>query len=184
MNEIEPIEEFGWRIFREHTHWLAEKNKKEWDPPTVIRPIAGEFRSWHTLELKDDHTARWTYLDITSLKIVPESGKFVSVAIGSTHCLCLRDDGAIECWAWEMTVPWNDWKKCPCKLNSVARPQKRKFIDIAGGKDFSMGLRNDGIIEVWGSVNKIIEGKYIAINAHDTNAWGIMRNGTSEILDL
>ena len=131
---------------------------------------------WHTVGLEEDGTVE-CWGDITANEgpcEVPDS-IFTHVCSGSFHALGLRQDGTVECWGTNVygqcnapdlvftqvaagCIPLLGLSSGKSHVGEIITsatntPEGESFTEVTAGQTFSIGLREDGSIKIWGALN-------------------------------
>jgi alpha-tubulin suppressor-like RCC1 family protein len=89
----------------------------------------------------------------------------IAIAAGSNHSLALKNDGTV--WAWGSNE-YGEFGNGTDHNHSAVPVQVSNLsgvVAIAGGRSFSMALKNDGTVWAWGDNNRGVLG-----NGTDTNS--------------
>jgi alpha-tubulin suppressor-like RCC1 family protein len=120
----------------------------------VVAVAAGHEAFSPILALRSDGTvAKWT--TGAQEQVPAEATNVVGIAAGAGHSLALRKDGTVVGWGsnqfGEATgTPSEKFPKLGAGEVVIAGQPLRNVIAIAAGHDFSMALKQDGRLIVWG----------------------------------
>jgi len=128
----------------------------QWNSSLALKADGTVWKwGWAVNGLLGDGTSVWTEIDPaqTTPKLIPELDQVIDIAVGRGHHLALRKDGTV--WAWGYTLTGalginegNSSANKPTRVSGIDQ-----VIAIKAGIDFSMALKSDGTVWMWGNNN-------------------------------
>lgn len=122
----------------------------------VVAIAAGGEYGRNLALTKDGTVTDWPVLSADYDSTVPRGlSNVVAVAAGGGHGLALRQDGTVVGWGANNTgqatgIPTLQFPHQSTGTVSVAGRTLKNVVAIAAGREYSLGLRNDGTVVAWG----------------------------------